>query len=112
MTWKNDDSENHTATADDDAFASGYIPPGGSYSYMFARQGRYAFHCSIHRLMRGEVNVFGLVLAGPEEPVLAGSRVVFAGLAPAGTESVTLRGAEPELRCDRARTEASRCGSW
>ena len=92
VTWKNDDSVNHTAAAENDAFASGYIPPGGSFSFTFTQQGRYEFRCTIHRQMRGEVDVYGLVLSGPETPVTAGRRVVFAGLAPAGTASVTLRG--------------------
>lgn len=97
VTWRNDDSVNHTATAENDAFASGYIAPGGSFSYAFTRQGRYEFRCTIHRQMRGEVNVFGLVLAGPEAPVTVGRRIVLAGLAPAGTQSVSLRGTRPEL---------------
>ena len=42
--------------------------------------------------MRGEVNVFGLVLAGPEAPVRVGRRVILAGLAPRGTSEVTLQG--------------------
>ena len=42
--------------------------------------------------MRGEVDVFGLVLSGPEAPVTFGRRIVFAGLAPAGTAAVTVRG--------------------
>jgi len=92
VTWKNEDSINHTVTADGDAFASGYVPPGGSFAFTFAQQGRYAFHCTIHKFMRGEVDVFGLVLTGPEGAVGAGGRVVFAGLAPAGTASVALRG--------------------
>ena len=96
VSWKNDDSTNHTATAEDDAFASGYIPPGGTFSFTFTRQGRYEFHCTIHKQMRGVVNVFGLVLAGPEEPVTAGRRVVFAGLAPPGTTAVVLRGGREE----------------
>jgi plastocyanin len=96
VAWNNDDSTNHTATAENDAFASGYIPPGGTFSYTFTRQGRFEFRCTIHKQMRGEVDVFGLVLAGPEGPVTAGRRIVFAGLAPAGTESVTLRGSGPE----------------
>jgi plastocyanin len=96
VTWKNGDSINHTVTADGDAFASGYMPPGGSFSFTFAKQGRYAFHCTIHKFMRGEVDVFGLVLTGPEGPVSAGRRVVFAGLAPAGTERVTLHAGDSE----------------
>ena len=43
VAWKNDDSINHTATAEDDSFASGYIPPGGTFSYTFTRQGRFEF---------------------------------------------------------------------
>ena len=92
VTWKNEDSINHTVTADGDAFSSGYVPPGGSFAFTFAQQGRYAFHCTIHKFMRGEVDVFGLVLTGPEGAVGAGQRVVFAGLAPAGTSSVAVRG--------------------
>ena len=92
VTWKNDDSINHTVTSDGDAFSSGYVPPGGSFSFTFAAQGHYAFHCTIHRFMRGEVDVFGLVLTGPEGPVSAGHRVVFAGLAPADSEPIGAAG--------------------
>src|SRR6187551_466310 len=106
VTWKNDDSINHTVTADGDAFSSGYVPPGGTYTFTFAKQGHYAFHCTIHKFMRGEVDVFGLVLSGPEGPVASGQRVVFAGLAPPGTQSVTLRGAGSE-RTVRARPDGS-----
>ena len=96
VTWKNDDHVNHTATAENDAFASGYIPPGGTFSFTFTREGRYEFRCTIHRQMRGELDVFGLVLSGPEAPVTFGRRIVFAGLAPAGTAAVTLRGPDTE----------------
>ena len=107
VTWKNDDSVNHTVTGDDEgSFSSGYVPPGGSFTYTFVKQGRYAFHCTIHKFMRGEVDVFGLVLSGPEGPVAAGRRVVFAGLAPLGTESVTLRGGDAD-RTVRARADGS-----
>ena len=107
VTWKNDDSINHTVTADGDAFSSGYLPPGGAFTFTFAKQGRFAFHCTIHKFMRGEVDVFGLVLSGPEGPVASGARVVFAGLAPPGTQSVTLRGAPTGDRVVRARADGS-----
>jgi plastocyanin len=106
VTWKNDDAINHTVTADGDAFSSGYVPPGGSFTFTFAAQGRYPFHCTIHKFMKGEIDVFGLVLSGPEGPVVSGRRVVFAGLAPSGTEAVTLRGAGAE-RTVRARPDGS-----
>jgi plastocyanin len=106
VTWKNDDAINHTVTADGDAFSSGYVPPGGSFTFTFAKQGSYPFHCTIHKFMKGEVDVFGLVLSGPEGPVVAGRRVVFAGLAPVGTEAVTLRSGAAE-RTVRARPDGS-----
>ena len=40
VTWKNDDHVNHTATAENDAFASGYIPPGGTFSFAFTKEGK------------------------------------------------------------------------
>jgi plastocyanin len=107
VTWKNEDSGNHTATADDgDVFASGFIPPGGSYSFTFAKEGRYRFHCSIHRFMRGEVDVFGLVLAGPDGPVAPGASVVFAGLAPPGTSTVVVQGSRTPVTV-KARADGS-----
>jgi len=90
VTWRNGDSGNHTVTADGDAFDSGYIAPGGSFSFTFAKEGHYAYHCVIHKFMKGTVDVFSLVLTGPEHAVGFGRQVVVAGLAPAGTTSVTL----------------------
>jgi len=90
VTWRNGDSTNHTVTSDGDAFDSGYVAAGGSFSYAFQTPGRFAYHCAIHRFMKGEVDVFSLVLTGPEHPVGVGHQVIFAGLAPPGTQTVTL----------------------
>ena len=81
--------------------AVGTLPPGATFARVFARPGHFAYRCTIHRFMRGEVNVYGLVLTGPEQPVLAGSRVVLRGLVRAGSELValeTLGGAGGERR--------------
>ena len=109
VTWRNGDSLNHTVTAESDAFDSGYLAPGGSFSYAFTKQGHYAYHCLIHKFMKGTVDVFSLVLTGPESPVVAGKQIVVAGLAPAGTASVTLAkigGGEP-ARTVHARPDGS-----
>jgi plastocyanin len=90
VSWHNGDASNHTVTSEGDAFDSGYLAPGGSFSYTFAKQGHYAYECLIHKFMKGSVDVFSLVLTGPENPVLVGRQVVVAGLAPAGTDTVTL----------------------
>ena len=60
--------------AEGDAFDSGYLAPGGSFSYTFAKQGHYAYQCLIHKFMKGTVDVFSLVLTGPEEPVAPAGR--------------------------------------
>jgi plastocyanin len=46
----------HTAT-DRGVFDSGRIRPGRSFSVRFTRRGTFAYHCKIHRFMRGTVVV-------------------------------------------------------
>jgi plastocyanin len=46
----------HTVT-DRGAFDSGRIKPGRSFSVHFGRKGTFAYHCKIHRFMRGKVFV-------------------------------------------------------
>ena len=109
VSWHNGDASNHTVTSDGDTFDSGYLAPGGSFSYTFAKQGHYAYECLIHKFMKGSVDVFSLVLTGPENPVVVGRQVVVAGLAPAGTDAVTLSklgGGEPP-RTVKARPDGS-----
>ena len=90
VTWQNVDRSTHTVTEDDDAFDSGNIPPGQSFSMAFPKSGTFRFHCSIHRFMRGELSVFEVVLRGPSEPLPAGRRARLAGVAPAGAKTVEL----------------------
>jgi plastocyanin len=109
VTWRNGDSGNHTVTADNDAFDSGYVAPGGSYSFTFAKEGHYAYHCVIHKFMKGTVDVFSLVLTGPDHAVSFGRQVVVAGLAPAGTSSVSLlvSGSKSPAKTVKARPDGS-----
>jgi plastocyanin len=90
VTWRNTDRGTHTVTEDEDAFDSGHIRPGGTFSQSFAESGTYRFHCTIHRFMRGSVNVFEVVLGGPREPLPAGRRAHLEGVAPAGATVVVL----------------------
>ena len=57
VTWTNDDTVAHTVTADTNSFASGNLQPAGSFSFTFTRPGTYAYHCSIHPSMHGNVVV-------------------------------------------------------
>jgi plastocyanin len=91
VVWRNADSINHTVTSDSDQFDSGFIAPGLTFARVFAKTGRYAYHCSIHRFMRGDVVVVPVALSAPAEPVVSGGRVILQGLAPTGTSRVVVR---------------------
>ena len=53
----NGDGTTHTVTADDGAFDSGNIAGGGSGTVNVAKAGTYAFHCNIHKSMKGSLVV-------------------------------------------------------
>jgi plastocyanin len=90
VTWRNGDRITHSVTADDESFESGFIRPGGAFSRTFAKTGTYAYHCTIHKFMRGTVRVFDVVLIGPDHPLPAGTSTRLEGLAPAGATEVVL----------------------
>lgn len=96
VLWRNADSRTHTVTQDDDAFDSGHIAPGGTFELKLVRPGRYRYHCTIHRFMRGELAVYVLALTGPEGSIRAGGAAELTGLAPAETESVTVAWGDEE----------------
>ena len=54
----NDDSANHTVTADDGhSFDTGSITPGESGKLTAPKPGSYAYHCAIHPFMHGTLVV-------------------------------------------------------
>jgi len=57
VTWTNDDSAAHTATADDGSFDSASIAPGSTFSQTFDTAGMFAYHCSIHPNMKATIEV-------------------------------------------------------
>jgi plastocyanin len=57
VTWTNDDSVPHTVTARGDAFNSGVLMSGDSFSQTFATPGSYDYFCAIHPSMTGTVVV-------------------------------------------------------
>jgi plastocyanin len=98
VTWRNADSSSHTVTADDGAFDSGSFGPGASFSRSFQAPGVYKYHCSIHRYMRGEVDVYGLALRAPGYPVPVGLATALVGLAPPDVGQVSVRRRETDGR--------------
>ncbi|HJT85248.1 MAG TPA: plastocyanin/azurin family copper-binding protein [Nitrososphaeraceae archaeon] len=57
VLWTNDDTIEHTVTADDGSFDSGPISPGDNFDSTFDTRGDFSYHCSIHPFMTGVVIV-------------------------------------------------------
>jgi plastocyanin len=57
VTWQNEDTAPHTATADDGSFDTGTIENGKLGSATFKEPGTFAYHCEIHPTMHGTVEV-------------------------------------------------------
>jgi hypothetical protein len=90
VTWRNTDGVPHVVSDTADGVDSGRLVPGAEYTHRFERTGTYRYVCTIHRTMRGEVEVASIALAGPGLPAPAGSTVTLAGRAPAGTGDIEI----------------------
>ena len=57
VTWKNDDSVQHSIVSDSPAFSSPLLNTGDTYTYQFNNSGSFPYHCSIHPYMKGTIVV-------------------------------------------------------
>jgi plastocyanin len=57
VTWKFDDSAQHTVKAADNSFSSPPLSSGKTYAYKFTKAGTYSYICSIHQYMTGTITV-------------------------------------------------------
>ena len=57
ITWTNQDSAPHSATADNGEFDSGALNNGESFTFIFNTAGTYTYHCSIHNGMTATIIV-------------------------------------------------------
>jgi plastocyanin len=58
VTWTNKDATTHTVTSDNGAFtSSGNLATNDTYSFMFAAEGSFPYHCAIHPSMKGTIVV-------------------------------------------------------
>ncbi|MGH2474370.1 MAG: cupredoxin domain-containing protein [Candidatus Limnocylindrales bacterium] len=67
VTWTNQDSAAHTATASG-TFASGDLANGQSFTYTFTTAGTFDYICAIHPTMAGTVVVQAAAGAGSPPP--------------------------------------------
>lgn len=87
VTWTNDDSLPHTATALDGSFDSGILDGGGTFNWTFEAPGTFAYQCALHPQMRGEVVVTG------DGPVTSAQSAATPEATPAATPVATPEGA-------------------
>jgi hypothetical protein len=57
VTWSFEDPLAHTSTSDQGFWDSGSRTVGSTYARAFTSAGTFAYHCSIHPMMRGQVRV-------------------------------------------------------
>ena len=57
VTWTFQDAIAHTSTSDQGFWDSGTKSGGATYSRAFTSAGTFAYHCTIHPMMRGKVAV-------------------------------------------------------
>lgn len=57
VEWRNTDPVPHTATAKDGGFDSRDIAANGTYRFTAKKKGRFAYICTLHPIMKGELVV-------------------------------------------------------
>ena len=57
IEWRNTDPVSHSATAKEAGLDSGEIPANGSYRFVARKKGRFAYICTLHPIMKGELVV-------------------------------------------------------
>ncbi len=78
VEFVNDDDAPHTVTAGNNAFDSGNLEPGHSWSHTFTKAGTFAYGCTYHSWMHGTVKVLPMAqnVRSSARPALFGA-VVF-----------------------------------
>lgn len=92
VAWSNVSPRVHTVTSDSGLFDAGQLAPGAAFSRQFDASGAYAYHCTIHAGMVGEVDVRRVILGSlPTAVVPAGTRVAIEGRAADVTQPVGIQ---------------------
>ena len=91
VRWTNNSLRLHTVNADDGSWASPRLSGTDTFAHTFDTPGTTAYYCVLHTFMRGEVDVYNVLLAAPTEPGAPGRSYTLHGRSalPAG-QSVTI----------------------
>jgi len=92
VQWTNVSPRVHTVTSDTGAFGTDELLPGAVFAQRFDLPGAYAYHCTIHPEMTGEIDVRRVILGLlPTAVVAQGTRVEVAGRAADSSATVQLQ---------------------
>lgn len=104
VRWHNKGKHEHSVTADNKSFDSGYKAKGGNYQRTFTRPGTYAYYCAPHPWMKGVVRVVAAtpIAPAPTIPTSSAPTTTVTTAAPTTTTTATTapapdrqNGAEP-----------------
>lgn len=57
VVFTNNDSVDHTVTANNNSWDSGNLKAGGTFSHTFDTAGTFSYHCTYHTNMTGQIIV-------------------------------------------------------
>jgi plastocyanin len=92
VQWTNVSPRLHTVTSDTGAFGTDALPPGAVFAQRFDAAGAYAYHCTIHPEMTGEIDVRRVILGPlPTAVVAQGTNVEVTGRSADPSQPVQLQ---------------------
>ncbi len=90
VVWRNNSVKTHNVKFETEGFNSGRIAPRGGANHVFGMAGRYAYICTIHDGMQGQVGVHPLLLESPARRVRRGTAIALHVRAPEGAGEVAI----------------------
>lgn len=114
VEWSNVSPRVHTVTSDTGLFDAGELSPDARFAHQFGDPGAYAYHCTIHPGMAGEVDVRRVILGPlPTAVVPVGERVEVSGRAADATRPVAIqRSLDGSAFATVASASPAADGSW
>jgi plastocyanin len=114
VAWTNVSDRRHTVTSDTGVFDSGDLLPEGRFTWQFDEPGAFAYHCTVHEGMVGEVDVRRVILGPlPTAAIPAGDRVEFDGRTAAPSQPVEIQRSDDGSHFTTVATAAAAAdGTW
>jgi plastocyanin len=114
VAWTNVSDRRHTVTSDTGIFDSGDLLAGDRFSFQFDEPGAFAYHCTVHEGMVGEVDVRRVTLGVLSTTAIpTGDRVEFSGRTSSLSQPVQIQRTEDGTRFTTVATAAAGPdGTW